>query len=800
MDASNRDEHFSASGRTPEMGLNRHRRFLPGLVRTGKDHRLVPDLPSLDPRDTADLLAHVLEISRLIRFFESGDTALGHWDDVLSLSPSILSAGFLEHGARTESRMHAISSHLFSGSDTGRAAEGPVMGSAMAPAAKSDADALALLGAEYLWQKKWEDAFRRAGTPCDLPDIRFPDPEANQMPGDRVSYRNAALVLGLRRSRLTAHAGAILDAALLNPQGRLQPHEGMLVSVLHLFHPVRRQQDDLVSRYTDYFLETMPHTRPAPLRPDRVLITCGASGPAGFTLPAGTRLEASAALPLVYTTESEAFIRDFSIQKIQSIVPLNPPGPFYKSLVWTEFAAERGKTIRDLFGQAGRSGTFHTCVSLVSLPGLELSGGTRTLDMALVLAPETGEAVSGGPELSGVLKNGGKTLFDLALSTAEGWVTPENPTVDLSPWTWPPGAAQDPIQAEKAENPFSAQGESGLPFSPDTGPGEAHRWQLRLSFTLPPDVPALCPPDLETHGISTSAPALCIRPKDEKSPFWRKLKDFSLRRIHVSIQVRGLRAFNRLSDGGWMVHTPDMAVESFGTLPGTGSAFTLAVPEFRGKKLKTLRLGWNWEAPDDFAGYFRAYDFFPVKIVPDFQSQADAWETLDEPRTLSGKKDDTLDCPLPPHGKIRAYRWRLVSTGSLFGHRDYPHLLTRATLNESTLIRRIGRAITHGIRLKDLNPPYTPVWSDITLDYAAEVTCFPEPGEHLVRYLHPHADPFPEKPETPFLFFHQNTHALALSLDFPEPENRPVPLSLYFRVQNRTENTAGQPFQVDGAD
>lgn len=770
---------------TGKTGANRHDRFLPGLTRHGKNGRLFPDLPGLDSRNRFDLLAHTLEISRLIHFFEAGDKPFGNWGDVLSLSPILLSAALLEEDARTAARMRILSNP----SD-------PAVHDSDAFGDGKGHEAFAFFEGERNWQKKWEEMFQKAGKPCDLPGIHQGN-EKNPKEMENGSFnRNTALILGLRRSRLREHAKGILETDLENPEGKLQPHEGMLLSFLHLFKKVQDRQNSLVSRYTDDFFKKMLQENPSRNRPDRVLISFGAEGLSGFTLAAGTKLQASA-LPLDFVTEEESPVCDFSLKAPLAITPLDPPGPFYQSMEWTDFNEERGKVLRDLFGEAEGAKIVQTCSSLLVLPGLALNGGERKIEIVLTLLSETGKPLPGDPDISGLLGEEGKWAFSLDLSTEEGWSSPKEQGFALLPLGTKRGDAKNVLllpDEEEKEEEASANQAALVPEA-----GEAYGWELCLSFTLPPDFPGLSSPDPDVHGVLAPFPAIRMEPGDQESLIWQYLNALYLERLDLKTEVRGLRTFDILLHGDRLPNSPDMAVESFGSAPLADSAFSFTVPEFHGKKVEELRLNWNWQAPDSFAAYFAAYDFYPIGLLPSFRQSMGDWEDIGEKRLLHGKKDRFFDCPLPEDGKILDYRLRLVASGSLFGHADYPQLLAKASLNESTLPRRIGSFITQGLRLKDLNPPFTPVWSDISLDYTAQTAYFPEENKGLILYLHSLPGIFPAEPEKPRLFHHQDAYTLALCPEFPEEGKNPFPLSLYFRLQNTEEKVLTLPMQTDSA-
>ena len=349
-------------------------------------------------------------------------------------------------------------------------------------------------------------------------------------------------------------------------------------------------------------------------------------------------------------------------------------------------------------------------------------------------------------------------------SGPEGWFPVPDAAPDLR---FPAASLPD---APAAEQP------SGEPQAYPARP------ELSLSLRLPPDNPALCAPQQDIHGISAGHPALRLIPALPASGLWQALNAFHTPAAQVKVAVSGLRDFTLAPNGQPQANAPETPLEIFGPTPRAGSFVDVEAPDWNGKRLTSLRLRWNWNAPEHFARYFAAYPFSGIRLAPFCKSGAEGeWEAAGEAVKPEGGGLRSLDCPPPPDGRLHACRWQVEGNGSLFGHADYPALLARLTIAESSLLRRLWAFVTRSPRLKDLRPPYTPLCDAISLDYEAETDCdLTAPG--TLTHIHPW--PRSASAERLKLFAHHTEHALHLELDGLSGQLGKLPLSVHFSVQN----------------
>ena len=184
-------------------------------------------------------------------------------------------------------------------------------------------------------------------------------------------------------------------------------------------------------------------------------------------------------------------------------------------------------------------------------------------------------------------------------------------------------------------------------------------------------------------------------------------------------------------------------------------------------------------------------------MCPEYgSSQHGGWQSAGPAADLPGGVIDSLE--FPP-GRVPAgvadFRWKLCSSGSLFGHADYPTLLARAARNESGLLRKLWAWMRRDILLSDLNPPHTPLWSGPNVSYAAEASYDLTADPSVIR----HCSLLPELLDKPrrvdSLLAHYPEAMLAISLE-NAPRESDFPVSLYLRLQ-RT-HPEGEPDRLAG--
>ncbi|WP_027187587.1 hypothetical protein [Desulfovibrio cuneatus] len=816
-----------------------------GLNRAWRAFAALAEPPKLDARDEQAMLAHVLRLAGLVRFFESGDVPSGTWADVLRREPLIILSALKEDAAAQPARPARIAAlardiptHYPSAPVPQQAQQqaetvvSHLPETATAPP-QADAAIQTLIDEEQAWQLGWIHNLESAGLSFPLPPyapLPHPWKEESAAPLERAGlYEGTAVQLGLRRKALLEQAETALTALLERPEGRLQPHTGLLLTFLRQYCHVQEGVNSLVPLHADHFYRKVMGFTPKQAKADRALLLFQSEpGTVPFTLPAHTEVLCASEPPLVFRIEEDTPLNSASLSDVLALTPANPPGPWMRETPWENHTTPTGGGLWQPFPPASPEDPHKACSTLLSLPALHLAGGNRRIELRFTLTPD-----ASAPDALAMLKEAweehsqtmnASALFQVEYSAQAGWMAPDNteltlifpqqsiPKAETAPFGQPapleteqpesPPAQTD--QEEQAEDVAATEGlpqeqpEAAQPDQPASDFTTSEEMicplpELRLSLTLTAEQPGLCAPQADTHNLDALHPALRLKPVPGVSRLWAVLHTFSLGNLHVAVQVKGTRGFSCFASSQVTPAAQGMPVEIFGPLPVPGAALMLDIPELGNKTVQAMRLHWNWAAPESFAAYFRAYDFAPLHLAPSCKKHAlsDVWEITGNPVELHGGGIRTLECPLPQDGQLCSYRWSLGGTGSLFGHASYGTLLAQLTLIEASLFKRAWAWLRGNPRLHDLNPPFTPAWNDICLDYEADAhyDLRLEPG--LLAHEHPWPQCTPSAAEPPHLFAHYTQHSLCLSFSQLENQRESLPLSLYFRLQNTAELGGG---------
>ncbi|MFT4300896.1 MAG: hypothetical protein QM579_04005 [Desulfovibrio sp.] len=814
-----------------------------GLNRAGRSFAALAEPPKLDARDEQAMLAHVLRLSGLIHFFESGDAPSGTWADVLRRDPLLILSALKEDAAAQPDRPARIAvlargvlAHRFSDPLPEQAQQQPETVAPQyppqAPPSPQQADVAirALIEEEQAWQHTWVNNLEQAGLLFPLPPCaHLPKTweKGNATPQERAGlYAGAAVQLGLRRHSLLEQAEAALAGLLERPNGRLQPHTGLLLTFLRQYHHVQEGMNSLVPLHADHFYREVMGFIPMKARADRALLLFQAEpGTASFILPAHTEVRSASEPPIVFRTEEDTPLNCACLPEVLALTPTDPPGPWMRETHWSNCAKPAENSLWQPFSAVSQKDAQKACFTLLSLPALHLAGGNRHIELRFTLTPDESmpdavAALKDAWEEHGHIATNTPELFQVACSAQDGWIAPDSTELTLifpqesifkpnaSPHEQPAsvvteqsGSSLPETAKEKPAKDVAAT--EGLPqeSSEAASPGQpASEFssstanlsplpELRLRLTLMAEQPGLCTPQADIHSLDAAHPTLRLRPLPGLSRFWEVLHAFSLGNLHVAVQVNGASAFSCFASGQIAPATPDIPVEIFGPLPVPGAALTLDIPELCDKTVHFMRLSWNWTAPENFAVYFKAYEFAPLYLTPSYKknSSSAVWQTAGSPVELHGSHINSLNCPLPPDGQLRSYRWSLSDTGNQFGHASYGTLLAKFTLMEASLFKRTWAWLTGKPRLHDLNPPFTPTWNDLCVDYEADAHYDLRVEHSLLAHAHPWPQFAPSAVEPPRLFAHYTQHSLCLGLSELENPWESLPLSLYFRLQNIAE-------------
>lgn len=275
-----------------------------------------------------------------------------------------------------------------------------------------------------------------------------------------------------------------------------------------------------------------------------------------------------------------------------------------------------------------------------------------------------------------------------------------------------------------------------------------HQQGLRFGLTLEPDIEPIVPYATETHGGTWEAgqPLIRFLINSQANFFSYSLfRHLNLRDIVLATEVHGIKTLLAYNNHGQL--DPSKPFNPFGPLPTRNSYFVVGNYEMAKKNITALTLNAEWgELPSENGGfeeYYRAYETTflnesfeaDVSVFQDGQWQPEQKEKrkklalFDTEKTgarVSEKKMlkvDTLNHFKPINQMItedefgfdlRArngfFKFTLTGPDTAFGHKDYPVLLTKV-LSENAK-RKKPKPIP--------NPPYTPLFNQMTLDYKAK--------------------------------------------------------------------------------
>jgi len=717
------------------------------------------DTFKLDGRNTRALLAHVLRLAKHIPFFEAGNLPSGTWADVLGKDALPALALFLENADKQPNRPARVA-------ELARSLHTQPPDASESMETETDTLVRALLQEEVDWQNASLAALKQAGLSFELAPIAS-QPKPHKPAAERAGfYAGMAAQLSLRRTALQQECQSRFANLLNKPDGRLHPHSGLLLAFLHQYAHVQERLNRLVPVHAADFYARLAGLRPSPARPDRVLVALlPEKETAPCILPAGAEVRGENAP--TFLTEKETPVNGARLAAVRASTPLSPPGPWLHVQTMEKPGHAKARDMWLPFPEKPSNAALHACPTLLALPIFHLEGGKRHINLRFPLYAE-----AFGPEATARLQHAwakhasdASPLFAVEASGPEGWFPAAKATLEL----------RFPIATAAPE------GESSSPGAHEAkAPGATP--ELLLSITLTPEQPGLVAPEEEVHSLQAKYPSLRLVPSLPQSPLWEALNAFQTPKVHAAVAVSGLRQFNLTVNGQSLPLAPGAPVEVFGPMPKADAFVEVEAPEWEGKRLSTLRLHWKWNAPESFEDYFAVYPFSGIRLARFWKMTAESAPAFaGNPIPLEGGTLSALHCPLPPEGRLKAYRLQVEGEGSLFGHGDYPALLAQLTLKEASLLRRLWATLTSGPRLKNLRPPFVPLWSDITLEYKAEEDFALTKPEYFAQ-LGPL--PYPGATCPPKLFAHQANHALHLELEGLEEQPQKLPLSVYVRVQN----------------
>lgn len=320
-------------------------------------------------------------------------------------------------------------------------------------------------------------------------------------------------------------------------------------------------------------------------------------------------------------------------------------------------------------------------------------------------------------------------VFEIALTTEEGWSIPDSYEVD-----------------------FLTLPEKG-----------ALNYSFKLGIYLPGDFPPLVGMNAELHQETPYAaqPTARFTVLQNTSIFaYSLLNSARLKRIGIetaSRNIRNIKAYNQFGE----VST-DTSFQPFGPIPEQTNYVQIGAGELMGKNLTDLEVNLEWiGTPTLKSGFAQHYKQYPGKIdnstfkvsisglqkgswrPKDGKQRVRLFNTIDEHKRpinesvglignlkrigirldkMAGfNKGTTGELPPLTNSTASGYiKLQLANGDDPFGHKAYPMLLTKATMDYSRAM--MDKARLTGVFMKDPqlvlpNEPYTPTLNKISLNY-----------------------------------------------------------------------------------
>lgn len=291
-------------------------------------------------------------------------------------------------------------------------------------------------------------------------------------------------------------------------------------------------------------------------------------------------------------------------------------------------------------------------------------------------------------------------------------------------------------------------------------------YTFELEFSLDEDFPALTGMTAVLHGETPfdSFPTARFQVIQNTSVFaYSLLNSARLKSVGIKTQsksIRTIRAYNQYGELG-----TDGPIQPFGPIPERNSPFQLGAEELIGKSLSKLDINLEWSGLPNgkggFSEYYAGYDrrlansTFGVNVFGLTKGQWKPKEGQQETdlfaeQSLSNKGGKTTVGALKSENRLNIdltsisgfnkgqagvlkplvnstpsgyIRFQLNGMEDPFGHKSYPTLLSKATMEYSrSMIDQLKkrRKSKEEPELHLPNEPYTPVLDRVTIDYETE--------------------------------------------------------------------------------
>ncbi len=514
---------------------------------------------------------------------------------------------------------------------------------------------------------------------------------------------------------------------LLGEKKDFPPHVALFLVFLNLYQVLQSELNRVPVRHLAHFYEhRLGLKRILPLKDDVHIVFELAKNYQASLLPAGTQLDAGKDPQgnlLIYQTNSDILVSPTTItntyRQIKELDKRGNPRIFQTKELsdiegesWSMFGAPQlARDLSQRFMQEVEQGF------AVSSPVLLMAEGCRKITVIFSLKGDTRN-----------IPNSRQINFAMLtdISAEEGWIAPSTYSIR-----------------------FQNDG-----FSPAT---------LVVDFEIEESAPAIVAPDPELHPDSplSVSPVIRFILKGE-SGLYQLLETIEIESFEISIQVGGVKTLvvqnqNNLLD----VQKP---MPLFGNQPFNGATFYIGSDEVFSKKLSSFELEFSWQdLPSDLYAHYREYFVNHTnQLENEFVSQFDfsfdilyarSWRSLfTSPQNLFAYSDPefrsisvnlqsdakieqvftTLDYQAqPPSGDSAAFDVsskrgfiRMVLDGPTYAAPYAPEIPFNAFGHKAFAPRLAQQAIaaSQTETVIDLpKPPYTPMLSNISINYSASV-------------------------------------------------------------------------------
>ncbi len=513
----------------------------------------------------------------------------------------------------------------------------------------------------------------------------------------------------------------ISSIAELEATSSTSPHLALFITFLKLLGNAQEHLNGITKRHLDFYYKTILQLKPRAEQEDNVAVlfepeknVAQVKVPSGTILPAG---KDATGKDIFFKTTDELIVNKAKIASIKTLLLKKDNNNVYKMYkaddATTENIVESESEIKSWIPFGITNNTATTIGFAVSSPLLNLPEGKRRVTLGF----------TGIDQLD-------RSVLKAEYTSPKGWIEAE---VDILP---------------------------GI----DSTIGDSLSYLL---IKMDAGKPAMSPYTEAVHlsGYNTTHPAIRLTLNTNNETLFNSgytiFKNVNTSSVKLTVTVSGVRNLILQNDGGLI--DPAKPFFPFGAIPVKHkSTLYVGCYEAFNKYLKSFHLAINWKGiPGNLYKYYQGWELDISKgaeFLEQWQNNKDAsqvftqghppgkvsilddghWKTVVLNKNANYRKEgkaDTNNTYKPDNGVlISDYEYgqpKLYGvnhkTGFAkielkfdFGHKQYPQLLTQRIKDESATIP---------------NPPYTPEFQSIHLDYVAETTI--DNTEHCLYHIHP---------------------------------------------------------------